>query len=526
MAEGSFPQGYVTIKSLISKSGAPRQTIHYYLRKGLLPPPERTSRTSALYPPSTIELISLIRSLQLRRRLTLDEIATLFQESAYDPMRIAARAGGGEAPVTSPRREFLSAAELATAIGPPCAEEWVRTLAREGLLQPVWREGREVFPPTVVETARAIWDGARLGVNPLAFKAWSALAEAAAEKEIAPLTHTLSELPPAPAARTAALFDVFERFVRARRRAVLSTHFLRSSVRHRNLFVGSDQKYVFPSETLLERMGLNREIDRLVRVLDRDHDNLAALKDLSRAYNMRSDWVHLQQVAREILRVDPGNVRALGDLAQALRYQGRPEEAVSLLEPVLKNQSHPLLKVRLARALVSRARQSGEVRQMVESLEEYDRLSEDALRESEADRNLNRRIRVVLALEAMTLTGPLGMRRPSVEEIQRLYDEYQVMKDNRLPVLGKISLARGRLFLTYALYLFREQEEHRDAERLRRELLKGDPHGVLAARVAESGAAPKAVLKKAAPKKAVRPKPAAGKGRPAASKGKTKRRRS
>ncbi len=503
MAEGSFPQGYVTIKSLITKSGAPRQTIHYYLRKGLLPPPERTSRTSALYPPSTIELIGLIRSLQLRRRLTLDEIATLFQESAYDPMRIAARAGGGEAPVTSPRREFLSAAELATAIGPPCAEDWVRALAREGLLHPVWREGREVFPPTVVETARAIWDGSRLGLNPLAFKAWSVLAEAAAEKEIAPLTATLSELPAAPAALTAALFDVFERFVRARRRAVLSQHFLRTSVRHRNLFVGTDQKYLFPSETLLERMGLNREIDRLVRALDRDHDNLPALKDLSRAYNMRSDWVHLQQISREILRLEPGNVRALGDLAQALRYQGRPEEAVALLEPVLKNQSHPLLKVRLARALVSRARQSGEVRQMVEALEEYDRLSQEAVAESQADRNLNRRIRVVLALEAMTLTGPLGMRRPPVEEIQRLYDDYQAMKDNRLPVLGKISLARGRLFLTYALYLFRDQEEHRDAERLRRELLKSDPHGVLAARVAEPGAAgPRKAAGKAAGSKA------------------------
>ena len=173
--------------------------------------------------------------------------------------------------------------------------------------------------------------------------------------------------------------------------------------------------------------------------------------------------------------------------------------------------------MRLARALVSRARQSGEVRQMVESLEEYDRLSEDAVRESEADRGLNRRIRVVLALEAMTLTGPLGMRRPSVEEIQRLYDEYQVMKDNRLPGLGKISLARGRLFLTYALYLFREQEGHRDAERLRRELLKGDPHGVLAARVAEPGVA----APRGKPGKVPRPKAAARK-----SKAGKKRRRS
>src|SRR5579871_1917990 len=197
MAEGSFPQGYVTIKSLITKSGAPRQTIHYYLRKGLLPPPERTSRTSALYPPSTIELIGLIRSLQLRQRLTLDEIATLFHETSYDPVRIAARAGGGDAPVSGPRREFLTAAELAAAIGSPCTEDWVRALAQEGLIQPVWREGREVFMPTLVETARVLWDGSRLGLSFTAFKAWTAMAETAAEKEIAPLMHSLAEMPPA-----------------------------------------------------------------------------------------------------------------------------------------------------------------------------------------------------------------------------------------------------------------------------------------------------------------------------------------
>src|SRR5205085_9917964 len=119
---GSFPHGFVTIRSLISKSGAPRQTIHYYLRKGLLPPPERTSRTSALYPPSTIELIGLIRSLQRRQRLTLDEISTLFHQGGYDPVRIAARVSGtGESPpAAGARRDALTAAELAAAIGPPC----------------------------------------------------------------------------------------------------------------------------------------------------------------------------------------------------------------------------------------------------------------------------------------------------------------------------------------------------------------------------------------------------------------------
>jgi len=481
--EGGFPQGYVTIKSLINKSGAPRQTIHYYLRKGLLPPPERTSRTSALYPPSTIDLIGLVRSLQRRQRLTLDEIATLFHQGGYDPVRILARVSGGETPSAGARRDSLTAAELATAIGPPCGEDWVRSIAKEGLIRPVWREGREVFPASVVETARAIWDGARLGLGLDSFKAWATLAEAQAEKEIGPLQQGLTGIPPSPPARVAALFDVFERFGRARRKSLLSAHFARSSVRHRHLFVGSDSKYLFPSETLLERMGLNREIDRLVRLLDHNPDNLEALHSLARAYNLRSDWVHLQQVARQVLRLDPENVRALSDLAQSLRYQGRPSEAVVLLEGVLKKQSHPLLKVRLARALVSQARDAGDIRQLVEALEEYERLAGEALRESQNDRTLNRRIRVILALEAMSLTGPLGMRRPSAAEIERLYDEYRDMKESKLPALSRISVVRGRIFLTYALYLSMQQQNDPQAERLRKSLVKADPHGVLAARV-------------------------------------------
>src|SRR5438876_6691520 len=111
----TFPQGYVTIRSLIARSGAPRQTIHYYLRKGLLPPPERTSRTSALYPPSTVDLLGLIRALQQRQRLTLDEITDLFKSSNFDPVRIAARTQSGAEAARPDRRDYLSAADMASA---------------------------------------------------------------------------------------------------------------------------------------------------------------------------------------------------------------------------------------------------------------------------------------------------------------------------------------------------------------------------------------------------------------------------
>src|SRR5207247_8288509 len=132
-------------------------------------------------------------------------------------------------------------------------------------------------------------------------------------------------------------------------------------------------------------------------------------------------------------------------------------------------QSHPLLKLRLASAMVSRARETGDVQQMVEAVERYEALAGEALRDSQSDRVLNRRVRLVIALEAMSFTGPFGIPRPSVEQIQRLYDEYQNVKESRLPLLSRISLARGKIFLTYALYLFRQQEGHPDAAKLRRE---------------------------------------------------------
>src|SRR6266404_6839731 len=78
-------QGYITIKALGARSGVHKQTIHYYLRKGLLPPPVRTSKTSALYPPSAVDLLRLIKTYQDERRLTLEEIAELFRRNDYDP---------------------------------------------------------------------------------------------------------------------------------------------------------------------------------------------------------------------------------------------------------------------------------------------------------------------------------------------------------------------------------------------------------------------------------------------------------
>jgi len=62
------------MKDLVSLSGVSKQTIHFYLREGLLLPPVNTSKNMAYYAESTVEDIRLIKDLQEKRFLPLTVI--------------------------------------------------------------------------------------------------------------------------------------------------------------------------------------------------------------------------------------------------------------------------------------------------------------------------------------------------------------------------------------------------------------------------------------------------------------------
>jgi DNA-binding transcriptional MerR regulator len=52
------------ISELAAAAGVPVATVRHYLREGLLPEPEKTSRNMAYYPPQLVERIQLIKQLQ------------------------------------------------------------------------------------------------------------------------------------------------------------------------------------------------------------------------------------------------------------------------------------------------------------------------------------------------------------------------------------------------------------------------------------------------------------------------------
>jgi DNA-binding transcriptional MerR regulator len=76
------------ISELASAAGVPVATVRHYLREGLLPEPEKTSRNMAYYPPEYVERIQLIKQLQEDRFMPLKVIRELLDSGDGDPERL------------------------------------------------------------------------------------------------------------------------------------------------------------------------------------------------------------------------------------------------------------------------------------------------------------------------------------------------------------------------------------------------------------------------------------------------------
>ena len=68
------------IGEVVRRSGVTKETIHYYLREGLLPPPRKTARNAALYSDEHLHRLHLIRSLREEHLLTLKAIKSLLAD--------------------------------------------------------------------------------------------------------------------------------------------------------------------------------------------------------------------------------------------------------------------------------------------------------------------------------------------------------------------------------------------------------------------------------------------------------------
>lgn len=121
------------------RSGVPRSTIHYYLRKGLLPPARKTAHNAAVYDQRHLQLAKAVGKLRegpagplplpLMRR-----VLQLVDEGVEPDVAVALeRAVLGSAPVTA--EGSFTVAEAARKAG--VEESWVNRLLELKLLVPV-----------------------------------------------------------------------------------------------------------------------------------------------------------------------------------------------------------------------------------------------------------------------------------------------------------------------------------------------------------------------------------------------------
>ncbi|HEY4396996.1 MAG TPA: MerR family transcriptional regulator [Acidimicrobiia bacterium] len=144
MGAGSSPE--LRVEELAGRADVSVDTIRFYQKRRLLPPPERRGRI-AWYGPEHVERLGRIKDLQRRgfslaviRRIVTGEL-----DRADEPLAAAVvgAADDGSGAETGAEEEFLTLDELADRSGVPQA--LIESIVREGLLVPRRHEGDARF---------------------------------------------------------------------------------------------------------------------------------------------------------------------------------------------------------------------------------------------------------------------------------------------------------------------------------------------------------------------------------------------
>lgn len=134
------------LRDLLARTGAQKETVHFYLREGILPPPRPIGPRRSLYDDNHVELIELVRRLQRDPGLPLQTIKKMVVAADYSAVRLRGRidslvdetthasppdadgAAGLDLLVQNNALDGDEPSEEALALG-----AWVETAVREGI---------------------------------------------------------------------------------------------------------------------------------------------------------------------------------------------------------------------------------------------------------------------------------------------------------------------------------------------------------------------------------------------------------
>jgi len=104
------------IKELVEKSGLPRTKIHFYLRHGLLHPPQKTGRTMAYYDESHLQRLKQIEKVKKGSRVPLSFLKEKIGETEASPKSISQEYDVRKTVVTNKEKEKKRQGIIKTAI--------------------------------------------------------------------------------------------------------------------------------------------------------------------------------------------------------------------------------------------------------------------------------------------------------------------------------------------------------------------------------------------------------------------------
>ncbi len=156
------------IRELVSRTGVPKETIHFYIREGLLRKPRKTNKNVAEYNERYVEQIRLIKDLRVNYYLPIPEIKNVIKD--YKKQSPSDQAISKFHSKFFRFSDRLLAAEIegredfchATGLG----EKWLAMAEQWGLITPEFHGDRPVYSADDAAIGKLMVDMDNLGFGP------------------------------------------------------------------------------------------------------------------------------------------------------------------------------------------------------------------------------------------------------------------------------------------------------------------------------------------------------------------------
>lgn len=167
------------ISELSKQTSVPKETIHFYIREGLVPKPRKRGRNVADYDESFVERIHLIKEIQDHFFLPLSVIKEIIKRQNKSPelkALLKLRMGYFSPLDQLLEKEVVGVDALAEATG--MAKKWIVKFIEWGVITPDSLDGRDVYSQDDVILGRLLVDldragfGPKDGVNPAVVKGY------------------------------------------------------------------------------------------------------------------------------------------------------------------------------------------------------------------------------------------------------------------------------------------------------------------------------------------------------------------